>query len=259
MNLNDVYVSIHKFKVFNNLIIFYKGTESSLFLSSVSELLVDLIIDFFQKDILKKIFNKDFFYFDSIERKEILEKAEAIILEDSEIFLENRKILFNTFYNFLLQNKKLYLSGFLNFRIKKYKESLEKNIDMAVNQYLIEKEYLEFVSLLKMYVNSEISNIDIVHLIYDTTNPILLDKDKNIIKTDMNLMNAKYLSDITFSSCDMILNTLLNLIPQKIYIHLLFEEDNDEFINTLKLIFDDRIFICKKDPSLHFFIGDSSF
>ena len=124
-----------------------------------------------------------------------------------------------------------------------YSHELEKQVDIAVNQYLVEKEYLEFVSLLKMYVNSESSTIDIVHLIYDTTNPTLLDKNKKIIKTDINLSNAKYLSDISFSSCDMILNTLLNLLPKKIYIHLK-NQDDDEFINTLKLIFDDRVHLC---------------
>ena len=51
------------------------------------------------------------------------------------------------------------------------------------------------------------------------------------------------MSDITFSSNDYALNTLLTLLPKKIYIHLL---DNyvDEFVHTLGLIFDGRVEIC---------------
>ena len=59
-----------------------------------------------------------------------------------------------------------------------------------------------------------------------------------------NVLNAKYISDISFSSNDYALNNLLTLLPQKIYIHLANSYE-DEFINTLKLIFNDRIFICK--------------
>ena len=54
---------------------------------------------------------------------------------------------------------------------------------------------------------------------------------------------SKYLSDISFSSNDYALNSLLTLLPKKIYIHLI---DNviDEFIHTLGLIFEDRAQIC---------------
>lgn len=159
------------------------------------------------------------------------------------LYAEKENILFNTFYNFFKNNSKLYLKGFITFRLYKYNEKIEKQIDTAVKEYIIEKEYSELVSLLKLYVNSENSKISKVHLIYRENSPILFDNNKNIIKTNTNQLNAKYLSDISFSSSDIILNTLLNLIPKKIYIHLI-DKQEDEFINTLKLIFENRIEIC---------------
>ena len=68
-------------------------------------------------------------------------------------------------------------------------------------------------------------------------------KNKNIINISDNIMKAKYLSDISFSSNDYALNSLLTLLPKKIYIHLI---DNyvDEFIHTLGLIFESKIEIC---------------
>ena len=131
----------------------------------------------------------------------------------------------------------------MNFRIKDYMSILEEVVDEAVNNFVIEKEYLEFISLLKMYVNSQKSTCDIVHLIYNNESSILLDKDKNIINVSDDVFKAKYLSDISFSSNDYALNSLLTLIPKKIYIHLI---DNciDEFIHTLSLIFESRVEIC---------------
>ncbi|CDB32082.1 conserved protein [Clostridium sp. CAG:575] len=112
-----------------------------------------------------------------------------------------------------------------------------------MSTFVIEKEYFEFVSLLKLYVNSQTSTCEIIHLVYSNENSILLDKNKNIIDIDDNILKSKYLSDISFSSNDYALNGLLTFIPKKIYIHLL---DNciDEFIHTLSLIFEDRIEIC---------------
>ena len=52
------------------------------------------------------------------------------------------------------------------------------------------------------------------------------------------------MSDISFSSNDYALNTLLNLVPKKITIHLI-DGYVDEFINTLKLIFQDKVQICE--------------
>ena len=76
-----------------------------------------------------------------------------------------------------------------------------------------------------------------------TGESILLDENKNTISLNDNIFDAKYLSDISFSSNDYALNALLTLLPQKIEIHLIGYED--EFINTLKLIFGKRISICK--------------
>ena len=115
---------------------------------------------------------------------------------------------------------------------------------MAVNKYIIEKEYKEFINLLKIYVNSTDTKTDILHLIYVNNESILLDRDKNIIQIENNINNAKYLSDITFSSNDIALNTLLSLLPKKIEVHIINGED--EFINTLKLIFENRIHICNE-------------
>ena len=102
---------------------------------------------------------------------------------------------------------------------------------------------MEFISLLKLYINSQKNNSNIVHLIYNTSESILLDENKNIIMNSEEIFNAKYLSDISFSSNDYTLNSLLNLLPKKIYIHLI-DNQIDQFINTLQLIFENRISIC---------------
>ena len=97
--------------------------------------------------------------------------------------------------------------------------------------------------MLKLYIDSREPLSSIIHLVYTNGESILLDQNKSVINLQDNIFNAKYLSDISFSSNDYTLNSLLTLLPRKIYIHIV-DGIEDEFINTLKLIFDNRVFIC---------------
>ena len=167
-----------------------------------------------------------------------------IFADDFNLYFDKKyNCLINDFEVYLSSNKSIILTGFLNFRVKDYLSILEDAVDEAVNSFVIEKEYLEFISLLKMYINSQKSSCDVVHLIYNNESSILLDKDKNIIDVSDDIFKAKYLSDISFSSNDYALNSLLTLIPKKIYIHLI-NNCVDEFIHTISLIFENRVEIC---------------
>lgn len=70
-----------------------------------------------------------------------------------------------------------------------------------------------------------------------------MDNAKNIIPINKSSFSMLYLSDISFSSNDYALNCLLTLLPRKLLVHVIDEED--EFINTLKLIFGERFSICR--------------
>lgn len=253
IDLKDVYFSCHKFSIYNNIFIHYKGTDENLFFSNISNILSFLVLDIYEDSITGNILQKEYFYFDKLEQSIVLDKFYENRLENIEDFEVKENILFEAFYGFFKSSNssvccKLYLKGFITFRLKKYIDELEVGIDSSVNQYLVEKEYQEFVSLLKIYINSQGYHSDVVHLIYRNSSKnvdtVLLDKDRNVIDTSINLLGAKYLSDISFSSSDMILNTLLNLLPRRIFVHLSDDDDEDEFVETLEAIFEGRVVVC---------------
>ena len=244
-NQPHICFSCHNFKHYKNLIIHYTGNLINDFISEISEFLSYLVIENYEENILKRLIFSNYFYFDSQERNVVLNICSEILPENDYILFEDRqKELIKIFYDYLLENNKIILDGFINFRLKEYISFLNSIIDTAVNKFIVEREYLEFISLLKVYINSEVSSVKCIHLIYNDENTILLDENKNIIDIDKDAFKAKYLSDITFSSNDYALNTLLNILPEKIYIHLV-EGSIDEFINTLQLVFENRIEICK--------------
>lgn len=244
IEVKPVAISKNQFKNYKNIIIHYSGNDNKKFVHEVSCILSCLVIDELEESFLKMILLKNYFYFNSTEMKHILELCYEIFSDDFNTYFDKKhNLLIDSFENYLITNKSIILTGFINFRIKNYMTILEDVVDEAVNSFVVEKEYLEFTSLLKMYVNSQNSNCDVVHLIYNKNNSTLLDKDKNQINVSDDIFKAKYLSDISFSSNDYALNTLLTLVPKKIHIHLI---DNciDEFIHTISLIFENRVEIC---------------
>lgn len=244
IEIEPVYISSNRFKNYKNIIIHYRGNNNKKFIHEVSCILSCLVIDELEEKFLKNIIQKNYFYFNSNEKKQILDICFDTFSNDFNTYFDKKyNCLINDFENYLTDNKSIVLSGFINFRIKDYMSILEDVVDDSVNSFVIEKEYFEFVSLLKMYINSQNSNCELVHLIYNNENSILLDKNKKVINISDDIFKAKYLSDITFSSNDYALNSLLTLLPKKIYIHLI---DNivDEFIHTLGLIFENRVEIC---------------
>lgn len=243
LDLDNLYVSCSNFKIYKNIIVHYKGNDTFSFLEKVSDVLSNSVIKFYENKILKYIIASNYFYFTDIEQKKILDICNEYIffssLEDSEIKKDSISLSFSNYFS---DNKSLVLDGFVKFRINNYIKILDSFVDLAVNKFVIDREYTEFIDLLKVYIASKDYGSNIVHLIYNHQESILLDEFKNIIKLDTDILSSKYLSDISFSSNDFALNSLLTLLPKVIYIHVVDSED--EFINTLKLIFDKRIFIC---------------
>lgn len=243
LNLDSARISQNRFKVYNNVIIHYVGTDYELFYDRVASILTDTIIEFYQEKLLKRILEYNYFYFTSSEKKKILGLAKDFIADDDLSSEDNYFSIYYPFLDYITENKSIVLDGFVNFRLQTYMKNLDYIIDISVNKFLIEKEYNEFIDILKMYVTYTPFNSPLVHLVYCNGESILLDIDKKVIPTDDAIFQAKYLSDITFSSNDYALNTLLNLTPKKIIIHLVNYKE-DEFINTIKLIFENRYEIC---------------
>ena len=244
--LDDVYFSCKKFKIYYNIIIHFKGKNENLFFEETSKILAKFIIDLFEEKIIQNLIKSEYFYFDTNEQKQIANITfEDLYNNEESVYSFDRRynLIYNSCLEYLLSNNSLVLKGFITFRLKNYLETILEQVDKSVNKFIVQKEYTEFISLLRMYVNSEESNCSLIHLIYRNYKPILLDENKNLIKIDDNISNLKYLSDISFSTNDFALNTLLNIIPKKIYIHLI-DSNKDEFINTIKLIFENRAIFC---------------
>lgn len=201
----------------------------------------------------------EYFYFDFDDIKKIekncyeslgmsTDSSNHFNMYKSDNDFNNRKlVLKNDIDKYLKSQKSIIVEGFVKFRIKDYLKYIEDAIDISVNQFVVDKEYNDFIKLIKLYVESRPYGSNTIFLIYNNGESTLLNEKNEIINCDKTLLDSSYLSDISFSSNDYTLNSLLFFLPQKLIINLYSEED--EFITTLKSIFSDRVIINKQTIS----------
>ncbi len=244
-NMLNTFYSKNKFKNYKNIIIHYTGKDKELFYTKLATIFSYLVIDYFESKIIKQILNSSYFYFEKDEITKILETCEDNLCDTGNFSFANRQlVLFNIFYEYITTHNSIILTGFINFRLQNYRKLIEETIDLSVKEFIIEREYLEFVSLLRLYINSQPASDTIIHIISFNNKILVLDENMQKIKISKDLLQAKYLSDISFSNNDYILNTLLTILPKKIHLHLISGSNNLDFLNTLQLIFENRLDIC---------------
>lgn len=242
--MESVSLSHREFKLYHNIILHYSGDNVEFFHYHICDILVDTILSCYEKSKLKQYIELNYFYFSEEEKEIILDHCLSYLNTSENIDSLNRKDdIYIALLKYISENKSIVLDGFINFRLSNYMKLLDSTIDLCVNDFIIEREYNEFVHLLQAYISSKEPSLDLVHLIYLEEDSLLIDSKKNIIPIDRNCFGAKYLSDITFSSNDFILNTLLTILPQKIILHLIDEEN--EFTHTIQSIFENRVTLCK--------------
>ena len=241
-NIDTIQYSQHSFKIYENLIIHYKGNNEEVFFNFLAKILSNAIIRFYESIKIKRLIHFNYFYFTKSEQNIIFDEYKILIKKSSK---EDKNfklnLVYESLYNYLKSNKAIIIEGFVNFRLQSYIAFLCELLQEAVNQFLIDREYIEFVNLLKEYVESKVPKENTINLIYINSQAILLSQDGNII--DLEQFDSKYLSDISFCNNDYVLNTLVGLLPNKIILHLITPKDN--FIKTIELIFGNKVKACK--------------
>lgn len=236
LNKTNYIIRKKSFKIYLNIIIHCKNDDSKIkFIDTLAPIIAESIILFYEKKIIINLLNKNYFYFSESDKKIILNQTFKYNNK-----YENKIILINLIKSHIKTYRTLNLSGFINFKSQNYQKLLEKKLQDSVNKFIIDKEYNEYVTLLKNYVSSRKSKTKNVNLIYINNNGLLLDNKYEYIQLDK--FNNQFFSDISFSKNDYILNTLIGLLPSSITLHQLSEED--QFIKTIKAIFKKRVHSC---------------
>ncbi len=67
--------------------------------------------------------------------------------------IRRRNVIVRKLMDYFENTDSLILDGFVNFRLKDYMKDLEEIVDKAVDDFLMEREYKEFIRLLRYFVD----------------------------------------------------------------------------------------------------------
>jgi putative sporulation protein YtxC len=214
--------------------------------------ITDIITNDLEQKIIRDIIKENFSYFNSRERETIQKYTARFLNYDDTIEKDNTIQQLNKKMNitskvikYLEFNNQINIEGFIKFRLKDYLTELEDLVEKAVDEFLMEKEYREFIKLLKYFVEVQEPKRDIIHVLIKSKGFKLLDEK-------LNCINGEFLNDFENESSeneinhdDLLISVLITIAPRKIIIHERNVKINQEVIETLKNIFDGKISFCR--------------
>lgn len=219
----------------------------------VGNILYKVVIDEFCGENMGKSLTKNypFLKYDDIKAlKEMIFKAlrdEEEGIDEAVIYFMNRKnSVVEKIAKCLEENKEVNIQGLVTFRMKEFKEDLESIVEKVVEKYMVEKEYNEFIKLLKYFVEVQESKLKEVHIMIDEKGDyIVKDEYGNDILNNLidELYETKYTSKVT--SEDLIISGLITTAPEKVIIHSVHNCINKELIETIRNVFEDRVSYCE--------------
>ena len=185
INLDDIVFVKKNFSKYTNIIIHYRGNNIPEFYKELASVITNCIIDKYEDSIIYKLLLLNYFYFDEIDMNIIKNNCKLLIENKHsntvsvETNIANRtKYLWASVLRYISYNKSIFLDGFITFRTGEYINCLDEILDFAVSQFVVNREYAEFIEMLKIYISSRTPCTEIIHLIYLNGEAILLDKQK---------------------------------------------------------------------------------
>lgn len=212
--------------------------------NKLCEILSVWIMRRYRDMLICHIIERNFGKFPYVDRQLFFDRALQRMKSSKQDYFKT--VIKNNLVEYFKDNSRIYVDGFVRFRIKEYRKYIEEVVEAGVDDLLIEREYDEFISLIREFINEQKSDMDFLHVVPT--------KDKkyrfyNRFETDISAVCTKeFLTDnpcVDINYDDMLISTLIFLVPNKIMIHKSKRIENTELLNTVKEIFGDRLILCK--------------
>lgn len=230
----------------------WKHSEKTEISEILAQELADFIIKHREHDLLRNLIYHEFSYQNEPEINKIIRYSHQMLNnEDDSLYVadhgRNRRALTisNEVKQFFKKNNELNLEGFIKFRLKEYKEELREVVEYAVDEFIMDKQYQEFISLLKYFVFIQEAKIPVVHLMHKGGHEFVLFNEQ-MIPMDLKATEDSFkieILDQEFNFEDLVVSTLISIAPQEIYIHT--RDPEVQVVQTIMQIFENRVQICE--------------
>ncbi len=215
----------------------------------ISNILYKIVIDNYKSKEIFEFLTDNYFF---LKQSEIIEVEEYIdkilkyrnVTKNAENIYCLNKInkIINKINDCIKEKQEINVNGFITFRMRNLTKEIEQIIDKIIEMYMIEKEYNEFIKLLKYFVDLQESKIDTVNIIFGEEKPYNIkdEKGNNLYKDFLReLREEEYICNINEE--DIIISGLITSSPKNINIYNKEKCRCSEFLHTIENVFGERV------------------
>jgi len=221
----------------------------------VSNILYRIVIDNYRKKEMFEFLTDNYFF---LKQNEILEAEDEIIKvlkceektknEDSVYCLNRINSMIEKIRECISEKQEINIDGFITFRMRNLRGDIENIIDKVIELYMVEKEYKEFIKLLKYFVEIQESKIEEINIIIEKNNNYIIKnkQGKNLYYDFLKEITAEQ-GAIELNMEDILISGLITNAPRNIIIYGKENCTNKEFLDTIENVFEDKVVFCEYD------------
>lgn len=215
----------------------------------IADILSDFIVNDLQHRLVNKIIEDEYYYFETEDREQIKQEVLNAVFKGNgseSLFGQFKQKWHGSVKQRILEHmdthNELIVEGFIRFRLKDFMKELIETVDKMVEDVLIEREYNEFIKLLRYFVEIQEPKVREVHILVDDDRKyILLDDSMRVINNDILRELAREISDTEMTYDDLLISSLITIAPSKITIHGYEKIKNTELLNTINKVFKGKV------------------
>lgn len=222
----------------------------------LSTIVSDFMIDVMEKKIVMHALKQNHPPIPRAESEKIYEQcrqmlwmADEDILSEKPIYdamkvVERKNQIFKKAYAFFEEGHVFSFDGFLRFRLKEYYQDLLDTLEFAIDEYVLNEEYQEFIQLLRRVIAVQKCKIPLLHVIHIQDRLFqLLDEEGNQVSAKTGGSSTQeWFSSQPIHQEELIVSSLITLAPKEIILHT--NHGYDTIVQTLTHIFEERISVC---------------
>ncbi|WP_258360028.1 putative sporulation protein YtxC [Moorella sulfitireducens (nom. illeg.)] len=218
------------------------------FSEQVAEIVAAFIVERWEEALLEGMLLTQYEGLDDGAAEEICRRARIILDqgENSCLQLQQREESITArIREYLQENSWLNIDGFVRFRLPDYLMELEQALGEAVDEYLMEKEYDEFIRLLRYFVDAQEPRVEKVHVVLSPGGGFqLCDGENRNLSGDYLEGFVVDMVDSDLNYEDLLISALITIAPRQVVLHATDKGRYHNTISTIKSVFGERLIQC---------------
>jgi putative sporulation protein YtxC len=222
---------------------------------SVANELSHIIIDEYEALLVNRLVDENYAYLSSRDRGVIKRKVAAALdgksrqgsgFRDGAERSRRKSRVWARLAEYLEKENEIVLEGFITFRLKEYLEGLFDTVEEVAEDHLTEREYREFLRLLRHFMGSQRNKTVEVNVVRGQDGYTLYDDKMEPVEGEVGRFLARPPQGMDLGVDDIIVSAVVTLAPERVIWH--GSKNDSPCYDLIHDLFEDNVVSCPGCP-----------